>query len=428
MRRSGCTTPAPISIATVCMAAVATLHEKEARMHPMAQRIRGFGTSIFTEMSALAVQFNAINLSQGFPDFAGPAHVKQAAIDAINADHNQYAPSPGILALREAVSETYRTTYGLQATPAEVTITCGATEALFVTIMALVDPGDEVIVFEPAYDAYAPDIIMAGGTPRFVRLYAPGERAEQQPWSFDPAELRAAFGPKTRAIVINTPHNPTGTVFSHAALHMIAALCIEHDVIAIADEVYDRMVYAGAHVPIATLPGMWERTVTINSTGKTFSMTGWKIGYTIAPSTLTDAIRRVHQWSTFAIATPFQHAMAAALTDALHGNYYVELHNFYRERRDLLVDVLQRSGLEVVPPDGTYFIMADIRTQGFATDVDFCRYLTRDVGVAAIPPSVFYAQPETAPLMARFCFAKRLETLHAAAERLTALAATNIVK
>lgn len=388
----------------------------------VAHRIRNFGTSIFTEMSALAVQYQAINLSQGFPDFAGPAHVKDAAIAAITADHNQYAPSPGIPALRTAVSETYRAAYGLQATADHVTITCGATEALFVTIMALVDPGDEVIIFEPAYDSYAPNVIMAGGTPRYVRLYAPGERAGQtQPWAFDPAELRAAFNEKTRAIMVNTPHNPTGKVFSRAELDLIAQLCVEHDVVAVADEVYDRMVYTSEHVPIATLPRMWERTVTINSTGKTFSMTGWKIGYTIAPPALTDAVRRVHQWTTFAIATPFQHAMAAALSDALHSDYYAQLHVFYRTRRDLLVEMLQGAGLQVEPPDGTYFVMTDIRDQGFATDVEFCRYLTTEIGVAAIPPSAFYVQPETAPLMARFCFAKQLETLHAAAERLQAL-------
>lgn len=388
----------------------------------VAHRIRNFGTSIFTEMSTLAVQYQAINLSQGFPDFAGPAHVKEAAIAAITADHNQYAPSPGIPALRTAVSETYRAAYGLQATADHVTITCGATEALFVTIMALVDPGDEVIIFEPAYDSYAPNVIMAGGTPRYVRLYAPGERADQtQPWAFDPAELRAAFNEKTRAIMVNTPHNPTGKVFSRAELDLIAQLCVEHDVVAVADEVYDRMVYTSEHVPIATLPHMWERTVTINSTGKTFSMTGWKIGYTIAPPALTNAVRRVHQWTTFAIATPFQHAMAAALSDALHSDYYAQLHVFYRTRRDLLVEMLQGAGLQVEPPDGTYFVMTDIRDQGFATDVEFCRYLTTEIGVAAIPPSAFYVQPETAPLMARFCFAKQLETLHAAAERLQAL-------
>lgn len=389
-------------------------------MRPMAERVRSFGTSIFTEMSALAVEHRAINLSQGFPDFAGPAHVKQAAIAAIAADHNQYAPSPGLPALREIIATTYATSYGLQCAPADVTVTCGATEALFSSLLAIVDPGDEVILFEPGYDSYAPDTIMAGGVPRYVRLEPPQPDAAD--WSFDPDALRAAFTPKTRAILINTPHNPTGKVFTRAELELIAELCIAHDVIAIADEVYDRMVYERPHVPIATLPGMWERTITINSTGKTFSMTGWKIGYTIAPPPLTDAIRRVHQFATFAIATPFQQAMAAALTDALHGTYYQELHDFYQERRDLLLTILRNAGFGVVPPAGTYFVMTDIRRFGFDTDAAFCRYLTTEVGVAAIPPSAFYVDPTTAPLMARFCFAKELATLHAAADRLQALA------
>lgn len=397
-------------------------------MKPMAQRVGTFGTSIFTEMSALAVTHQAINLSQGFPDFAGPPHVKQAAIAAINADHNQYAPSPGLPVLREAVAATYASTYGLSVSPAEVTITCGATEALFVTLLALVDPGDEVILFEPAYDSYAPNTIMAGGIPRYVRLDPPQAHSSiaasaKQPmdWTFDPAALRAAFGPRTRAIVVNTPHNPTGKVFTQAELELVAALCIEHDVIAISDEVYDRMVFTGQHIPIATLPGMWERTVTINSTGKTFSMTGWKIGYAIAPLALTDAIRRAHQWTTFAVATPFQHAMAAALTEALESTYYADLHSFYAERRTLLIDILNTNGFGIVPPAGTYFIMADITPWAPASDVEFCRYLTTDIGVAAIPPSAFYEQPTTAPLMARFCFAKALATLQAAAQRLALL-------
>lgn len=389
----------------------------------MAQRVHGFGTSIFSEMSALALEHQAINLSQGFPDFAGPAHVKQAAIDAILADHNQYAPSPGVPALRQAAADTYRSAYGLDATANDVTITCGATEALFATMLAVVNPGDEVIMFEPAYDSYAPGVIMAGGVPRYVRLEPPQPQSDDQSWTFDPEALRAAFGPRTRAILVNTPHNPTGKVFSSAELELIAGLCREHDVIAIADEVYDRMIYVGEHLPLATLPGMWERTITINSTGKTFSMTGWKIGYTIAPQPLTDAIRRVHQFSTFAIATPFQHAMAAALKAALHSNYYAELLAFYRQRRDLLLDVLRNAGFTVVPPAGTYFVMVDLHDWGFATDVEFCRHLTAEIGVAAIPPSAFYVEPATAPLMARFCFAKEISTLQAAADRLQKLVA-----
>jgi aspartate/methionine/tyrosine aminotransferase len=388
----------------------------------MARRVQGFGTSIFTEMSALALQHNAINLSQGFPDFASPDLVKDAAVRAIKADHNQYAPAPGLLALRQAIADMYSRDYGLHADPVrEVTVTSGATEALFDAIMALVDPGDEVIVFEPAYDAYVPDIIMAGGTPRYVTLQPPS--SDHPHWHFDLDQLRAAFTSRTRALLLNTPHNPTGKVFSADELQLIADLCCEHDVVAITDEVYDRLVYEGTHIALATLPGMRERTITINSTGKTFSVTGWKIGYAIAAAPLTDALRRAHQWVTFATATPFQAAMAQALADAPQMGYYDALHAFYLERRTLLVDVLRRVGMDVVSPEGTYFVMAGIGAWGFGDDVAFCRHLTTEVGVAAIPPSVFYADRAHAPLMARFCFAKDLMTLHAAADRLQSHAA-----
>jgi aspartate/methionine/tyrosine aminotransferase len=406
-------------------------------MQQMAQRVRGMGASIFTEMSALAVQHEAINLSQGFPDFAGPLPIKQAAIDAILADHNQYAPSMGLAQLRQAIADTYRT-YGLDAEPEHVTVSSGATEALFATTMALVNPGDEVIVFEPAYDAYAPDIRMAGGTPRYVRLHppqaliAPGVRNQglevgdgrlRSPtssldWWFDADELRAAFGPKTKAILINTPHNPTGKVFTRDELDLIAQLCIAHDILAITDEVYDRLVFENEHIALATLPGMWERTVTINSTGKTFSLTGWKVGYTIAPPHLTEAVRRAHQFITFATATPLQHAMAYALGDAHHSTFYQDLLQFYRQRRDFLVDALRDLGLGVVAPAGSYFVMANIVPWGFEDDVAFCRSLATQVGVAAIPPSVFYDDPHTAPPLARFCFAKEMATLEAAVQRL----------
>lgn len=398
----------------------------------MANRIQSFGTSIFSEMSALALEHGAINLSQGFPDFAAPHLVKQAAIDAIRSDQNQYAPSPGLPELRRAIAATYARDYRLEANPlSEVTITSGATEALCATIMALVDPGDEVIVFEPAYDAYVPDILMVGATPRFLTLQPPaaGQGAEGHgtTWSFDVAALRGAFNDRTRAIIVNTPHNPTGKVFSREELELIAALCVEHDVVAITDEVYDRLIFEGEHVPLATLPGMWERTVTINSTGKTFSTTGWKIGYALATAPLTEAVRRAHQFVTFATATPFQAAMATALDDAPRSGYYAALRTFYAERRALLVEILRDAGMGVVPPQGTYFVMADVRSSGFADDVAFCRHLTTEVGVAAIPPSAFYSQPHAAPLMARFCFAKELATLHAAAERLRQLASRTIV-
>ncbi len=390
----------------------------------MAERIRSFGTTIFTEMNTLALEHNAVNLSQGMPDFAGPEFAKIAAINAIRTDQNQYAPVPGIVALRKAIANTYARDYGLEANPlTEVTVTCGASEAIFDVIMAMVNPGDEVIVFEPAYDAYIADIIMAGGTPRFVTLRPPANAAANQreaSWTFDVAELRASFNSKTRAILVNTPHNPTGKVFSMEELQDIAALCREHDVLVIADEVYDRLIFKGKHISIATLPGMWERTVTVNSAGKSFTVTGWKIGYAIAPAPLTEALRRVHQFVNFAIATPLQAAVAEALEEAARSNHYDELCEFYAVRRTLLIDILNNAGMIVAPHEGTYFLMADVRPWGFSDDVSFCRHLTMNVGVAAIPPSAFYADPRQAPIMARFCFAKDLTTLRAAADKLVA--------
>jgi aspartate/methionine/tyrosine aminotransferase len=334
---------------------------------------------------------------------------------------NQYAPSPGLPALKQAIAAHWRRVGWGDVDPvSEITITSGATEALCATFLGLINPGDEVILFEPAYDAYAPDVIMAGGTPRFVRLHPPAASGEHSnDWWFEPADLVAAFGPRTKAVVINTPHNPTGKVFTRPELELVARLCQEHDVLAIADEVYDQLVFDGAvHVPLATLPGMWERTLTINSTGKTFSVTGWKIGYAVGPANLNHALRQAHQWTTFATATPFQQAASVALTQAPERGYYDELRAEYLERRDLLAEVLHEAGLPTLPNRGSYFLMADITGAGFATDVDFCRWLTAEVGVAAIPPSAFYQNPAEAPLLARFCFAKSLDTIRAASERL----------
>lgn len=382
-----------------------------------AHRIHGLGVTVFSEMTRLATAHGAINLGQGFPDFPGPDFVKEAAVAAIRADLNQYAPSHGLPRLRQAVARTFEQTYGRPVDPEhEVTVTTGATEGLLAALLALVDPGDEVIVFEPFYDAYLAQIRFAGGVPRPVTLYPPD-------WRFDPDELAAAFGPRTSAVIVNTPHNPTGKVFTRAELELIARLCQEHNVVAITDEVYDRILYDGAvHVPLATLPGMWERTITLNSTGKTFSMTGWKIGWAIAPLPLTQAIRTAHQFVTFATATPFQEAMAIALELAAESGYYAELAAAYTERRNVLRQALEAAGMPVLPCRGSYFLLADVSGFGFPDDVSFCRYLVTEVGVAAIPPSAFYADPARAPLLARFCFAKRLETLQAAAERLATLA------
>lgn len=380
------------------------------------RRIRGFGTSVFTEMSRLAREHDAVNLGQGFPDFPGPDLVKQAARAAIDADLNQYAPSHGLPRLRQAIAADWAARFGRDVDPEhEVTITSGATEAIFASLQAFLGPGDEVVVIEPFYDSYLPAATLTGASARTVTMRPPD-------WSFDPAELAAAFGPRTKAILVNTPHNPTGKVFSRPELELIAALCRDYDALAITDEVYDRIVYDGhRHLPLATLPGMWERTLTINSTGKTFSMTGWKIGYAIGPASLNAALRAVHQFVTFASATPFQEAMAVAMESAAGDGYYAELTAAYTRRRDLLRGALEAAGLPTLPVAGGYFLMADIAPFGFADDVAFCRWLTGEVGVAAVPPSAFYRDPANAPPLARFCFAKTDETLRRAAERLATL-------
>ncbi len=408
-----------------------------------ARRVAGFGTTIFTEMSALAAQHGAVNLGQGFPDFPSPEFIKQAAAEAIAADLNQYAPMPGVPRLRQTIAtqwgRDYRRAVDWQA---EVTVTSGATEALCAAALALLDPGDTAIVFEPSYDCYIPDITLAGATPIPVKLHPPTQQSavSRQPsavtesqqlptgdwrlrsWWFDPDELRAAFARRPKLIFLNTPHNPTGKVYTYAELELIAALCQEFDVLAIADEVYDRLVYDGAvHVPLATLPGMWERTLTLNSVGKTFSVTGWKVGYAVGPAALNRALRQAHQWMTFATATPFQEAAAVALERAAASGYYGRLRAEYAERRALLRKILETAGLPTLPCEGSYFISADIGAYGFADDRAFCRFLTTDLGVAAIPTSAFYADPAGAPPLARFCFAKKRETLVAAGQRLERL-------
>lgn len=381
-----------------------------------ADRIAGFGTSVFTEMSALAAAHNAINLGQGFPDFAGPDFVKEAAASAIAADMNQYAPSFGAPRLRNAIAADWATRFGFDVDPDhEVTVTTGATGGLFISMLAFLNPGDEVVFFEPFYDAYVPQVVMAGGVVKVVRLQPPT-------WSFDPDELRAAFTPRTRMLLLNTPHNPTGKVFSRKETEQIAEICQEHDVLVLTDEVYDRIIFdEHDHVPMATLPGMWKRTLTLNSTGKTFSMTGWKIGYAVGPASFNAAIRTVHQFNVFSTATPFQEAMAVALETAAAGDYYCELTESYTRRRDRLRDVLTGCGLPPLECQGSYFLLSDISQLGFDTDVDFCRSLVTDYGVAAIPPSAFYLDPATAPLQVRFCFAKEFATIDAASARLAAL-------
>src|SRR5215217_5918559 len=376
-------------------------------------RVRSFGTSVFTEMSRLANQHSAVNLGQGFPDFPGPFFTKEAAKAAVDADLNQYTVSHGAPRLRAAIARTWNEQYGMDVDPdREITVTSGATEAIFDAVQALVGPGDEIVVFEPFYDSYLPSAIMASASLRVVTLRPPD-------WSFDAEEAAAAFGPRTRVLLLNTPHNPTGKVFTRDELRVLAELCQRWDVVAVTDEVYERIVFdAAEHLPLATLPGMWERTLTINSTGKTFSMTGWKVGYAIGPARLTAPLRAVHQFVTFASATPFQEAMATALERAPELGYYADLSRDYHWRRDALKVVLDQANLPTLPVDGAYFLMSDISHLGFESDVEFCRWLTAEIGVAVVPPSAFYLNPARAPLLARFCFAKRMETIQLAAERL----------
>lgn len=384
-------------------------------------RVAGFGTTIFTEMSALAIQHNAVNLGQGFPDFAGPEFVKQAAVTAVAADLNQYAPMPGLPRLRKAAAAEWQRCHGREIDwQSEVSITSGATEALCDAMLAFLDPGDGVVFFEPAYDAYVPDIIMAGGKPLPVRLQPPSDA--QGRWLFDEQELRAAFEQRPKLLLLNTPHNPTGKVFTRSELELLAQLCQEYDVLAITDEVYDRLVFDGnTHVSLATLPGMWERTLTLNSIGKTFSVTGWKIGWSIGPAQLNQALRAAHQWVTFATSTPLQEASAAALEQAALNGYYAQLLTEYQQRRGLLIKVLAEAGLPQLLAEGSYFISCDISALGLSDTREFCLRLVRDHGVAAIPISAFYLEPTSAPPLARFCFAKKLETIAAGGERLLAL-------
>ncbi len=376
------------------------------------------GTTIFSNITQLAREVGAINLGQGFPDFDGPDPIREAAIAAVRHGPNQYAVGVGQPDLRAAIAAHARRWYGQEVDPASmVTVTNGATEAIFATLMGLTEPGDEVIVLEPSYDSYAPGVIMAGATPVYVPMPAPppGEPG----WRLDVEALAAAFTPRTRAILLNTPHNPTGMVLPREVLQAIADLCIAHDVVAITDEVYEHLLYDGAHhIRLALLPGMAERTVTISSLGKTFSLTGWKIGWAIAAPALTAAVRATHQYITFSVATPLQEAAAVALSSGDH--YFHDLAQTFQARRDFLAEVLTGIGMRVVRPSAGYFIMADVAGLGHDDDLAFCQWLIREAAVATIPPSVFYceAHKHLARGWIRFAFCKKMETLEEAADRL----------
>lgn len=382
-----------------------------------ARRVAAFGATIFTEMTQLAQQHQALNLGQGKPDFDPPASIVAHLVAAAEAGtYHQYPPGAGTLHLRQAVAAHALRFYDLVLdADAGVLITVGATEGIFAAIMGLVDPGDEVILIEPYFDSYLPNVLMAGATPVFVPLHGPD-------WTFDPAELRAAFTPRTRAIILNTPHNPTGRVFTLAELTLIAEHCQAHDVTVIADEVYEHMVFAPAqHIPIATLPGMFARTVTVSSAGKLFSITGWKVGWVAGPPNLIVGVGQAHQFITFSVNHPAQAAVAATLS--LPASYYTDFQAMYTHKRDLMLTALERGGFRVCAPEGTYFVLADFSALSDRTPVAFARYLTSEIGVACIPPETFYcpAHVHFGSAYVRFAFCKHDDVLLAAGERLARL-------
>jgi aspartate/methionine/tyrosine aminotransferase len=378
-----------------------------------AERLQPFGESVFATWSRLALEYDAVNLGQGFPDFNGPPEVIEAAHTAMLEGHNQYAPLGGVPALTAAIAKDFQATCGLDVDPGgEVTVTAGCTEAIAATMLGLLNRNDEVIVFEPFYDSYPATIAMAGGVMKTVTTRPPD-------FDIDLDVVRAAITPRTRAILLNTPHNPTGHVASRAELEGLATLCMEHDLIAITDEVYDRIVFRGKHVPLASLDGMWDRTITLRSMAKTFSMTGWKIGWAIAPPELTAAVRAAHQFQIYSVATPLQHGAAAALE--LGDGYYRQLSSDYLARRELLCDALDAAGFGVCRPDGTYFVMCDHTPFGYPDSEAFCMHMVQDIGVAAIPPGSFYVNPEDGKDLVRFAFCKTSTVLEEAIARIAKL-------
>ena len=377
-----------------------------------------FTESVIREMTREALKYGAVNLSQGFPDFSAPEDIKRKAMEAIDADVNQYAITWGAKDFRDAIARKTQGYLGVEIDPErEITVTCGSTEGMIAAMMATVDPGEEVIVFEPFYENYAPDAILSDAQPRYVPLRAPE-------WNFDRDELRATFNKRTKAIIVCNPNNPTGKVFSRDEMEFIAGLCQEYDALCFTDEIYEHILYPrdGAdikHISMAQLDGMKERTVVVNSMSKTYSVTGWRVGYCIAPPEITGAIRKVHDFLTVGAAAPLQAAGAYALS--LPQEYYDNLQSEYRARRDLLLPVLEAAGFKTFVPDGAYYIMTDISAFGFNDDVEFTKHLIREVGVACVPGSSFYSVPSLGQQQVRFCFCKKDETLHAAADRLSKL-------
>jgi aspartate/methionine/tyrosine aminotransferase len=381
----------------------------------VSRKAASFTESVIREMTREAMKYGAVNLGQGFPDWAAPEDIKQKAMEAIAADHNQYAITWGVKPFRDAIAEKTKWFLGLDIDPeTEITVTCGSTEGMIAAMMATVDPGDEVVVFEPFYENYAPDAILSDARPRHVPLYRTDDGFE-----FDRDELRAAFNERTKAIIICNPNNPTGKVYTRQELEFIADLCKEFDALCFTDEIYEHILYGPEHVSMATLPGMRERTVVVNSMSKTYSVTGWRVGWCIAPPDITLAIRKVHDFLTVGAANALQHAGAYALS--LPADYYASLHGLYQAKRDFIVPVLQNAGFKCDSPQGAYYVMADISEFGFENDIEFTKHLIREIGVAVVPGSSFYHDARSGSQMVRFCFCKKTETLEAAAENLAKL-------
>ena len=412
-------------------------HPKSSK-NRISSRAASFTESVIREMTREALKYGAVNLGQGFPDFAAPEDIKQKAMEAIAADHNQYAITWGVKSFRDAITAKTKWFLGMDIDPeTEITVTCGSTEGMIAAMMATVDAGEEVVVFEPFYENYAPDAILSDATPRHVPLYR-----TDNGFVFDRDELRAVFNEKTKGIIICNPNNPTGKVFTRNELEFIAGLCKEFDALAFTDEIYEHIIYEGmrdegvgmksggqlttdnrppttAHICMANIDGMRERTVVVNSLSKTYSVTGWRVGYCIAPPDITSAIRKVHDFLTVGAANPLQHAGAYALS--LPPSYYDELQREYQKKRDFIVPVLQNAGFKCDLPDGAYYVMCDISNFGFANDIEFTKHLIREIGVAVVPGSSFYHDSAMGSQMVRFCFCKKDETLEAAAERLSKL-------
>jgi len=383
------------------------------------ERTDRFGESVIREMTRQAMLHDAINLAQGFPDFAAPEDLKRAAQQAVAADVNQYAITWGAKNLRDAIARRMKATQGLEVDPeTEITVCCGSTEAMIASLLAVTNAGDEFVIFEPFYENYGPDAILSGALPRFVKLRPPADPGGE--WAFDERELRAAFGARTKAIVLNTPNNPTGKVFTRAELELIRDLCLEHDALAITDEIYEHILYDGAeHISMARVEGMRDRTITINGMSKTYSVTGWRVGWAVAPEALSGAIRKVHDFLTVGAPAPLQEAGVAAL--ALPQAYYQRLAGDYRARRDRLLPALRQAGFEAYTPRGAYYVMTDIGGFGFADDMAFASHLVHDIGVAVVPGSSFYSDARDGARQVRFAFCKRPETLDEAASRLMKL-------